>query len=198
MIKVYNQASKKLTEAIETACNVDIFPVVGWEQFLGSKHDLVSIPYKVTFDCEKEQGHKLFKIAYKRYPILVIDEVPGSGIRDMKGGVYSRFQIFDFMLSSYGGSVAIEKLKSVKSLNVIKKFPKITDTNRFFYLFLHITLREMVSWAQKDYGANKIYFDSDIGCFPDVAIDLGFSLRNSSLDTSVGGWHAIAKIKKEN
>lgn len=190
---MYSQASKKLMDTIEDIGHIDIFPVTGWEQFLDSKSDLVSIPHKITFDCEKKRANKLLRMVYKRYPILVLDEHPNAGVRNIKGTIYTRLQMFSFMLSSYGGSTSIEKLELVKNLEAVTNVISIADPNRFFYLFLHITMRKLIEWAQKDYDATKIYFDSDIECFPDVAIDLGLRLRNRGLSTySKDGWHAIS------
>jgi hypothetical protein len=190
-------------DTIESTGNIDIFPVVGWEEFLGSRSDLVSIPHKVAFECEKEQSRRLLRLVYKRYPILVVDEYPNSGVRDMKGNIHTRSHIFEFNLSNYGGMISIENLKSIKNIEVISKGIKIADPNRFFYMFLHITMRKFLVWTQQHYSANKIYFDSDIKCFPDVAIDLGFQIRNRALRGAYGseGWHAVTNIeeaKKQN
>ena len=137
------------------------------------------------------------KVVYKRYQVLIVEEHPNSGIRDTEGNFYSRFQIFNFMLSSYGGTISIEKIEPVKNLAKLTNIIQIPDINRFFYLFLHITMRKMITWAQQHYSAHKIYFDSSIDCFPDVTIDLKLPFRGRALGIYENDrWHAVANIRK--
>lgn len=183
---MYRSISEKLRDRFETISKCMVAPVYGWQKMMMETKDLVSIPHTLHLRGRKSELLKLLIATHRNYQCLSRDDA-----RLLHDTVHDTayLGIFNFSLSTFGNVTSIELLTPMRQeLNYADN-----EVPRFRELTLYLALKYFKIWTKTTFETKKLYIESKISCFPDVAIDLGFRLRSME-NYGQQGWRAANAV----
>jgi len=191
---MYNPVDQKLRDQIRKEGRLVIKPKKGWESFTihaTEKNGFVNIPYIVRFTAPRPIGASIMR-----------DITPGFLRRcDIETGVIMDipinnvcYKIFEAELSLGEGAVCIEDIKPVKESgdsDALKYDARFFEA--FLYELLDSTRQKIDAQIDRYKGVESMYADSNIPCFPDVLLELGYQIRAVHTDRLARGTYRRKK-----